>query len=143
MKSLAEVLSYQNDEVVFRFMGRFARDYGLSEMDARDVFLETKRWLWLCASSQKGPVQMIGEAFVIDEMWHTFLLFTQDYAEFCEHYFSKPIHHVPKKLSELEDQNWRDSLRKHYELIYDELGPAVLIKWSKIYPEKFEALRPQ
>lgn len=33
--------------------------------------------------------------FAIDEAWHHFILFTQDYDEFCKKHFGKFIHHVP------------------------------------------------
>lgn len=32
---------------------------------------------------------------VIDAVWHEFILFTDDYAAFCEHFFRQFIHHMP------------------------------------------------
>jgi hypothetical protein len=145
MKSLAtlqEVLKYENEEVILRF----SKEKRVPLDDAKDVFLETKRWLWLCASSPGQSVNMVGEAFVIDEMWHTFLLFTREYADFCEKYFQEFVHHVPKRSSEknvFEDSSWKISLRKDYAFIYDRLGSDVLMKWCKVYPEKFNAIRPK
>jgi len=31
----------------------------------------------------------------IDQMWHIFLLYTQDYMDFCEKYFGEYLHHLP------------------------------------------------
>ena len=36
----------------------------------------------------------------IDDMWHTFLLFTKDYADFCEKYIGKYFHHSPNNNTE-------------------------------------------
>ena len=88
---------------------------------------------------------MVGEAFVIDEMWHVFLLFSRDYAEFCSRYFPEFVHHVPKPSTELsspDDPSWRENLRKDDEYIYDRLGAETLVKWCQAYPEKFATLRP-
>jgi hypothetical protein len=142
LSSLLEVLKYENREVVLRF----SKEKRISFDDAEDIFQETKRWLWLCASSPGESVNMVGEAFVIDEMWHTFLLFTRDYADFCEKHFREFIHHVPKPSSEKQDvegDRRKADLRKDYELIYDRLGSEVLLKWCKVYPERFQALRPK
>jgi hypothetical protein len=140
VKSLSDVLNYENNEVVLRF----ARERNVSVEDASDVFLETKRWLWLCASSPGMPVNMVGDAFVIDEMWHTFLLFTRDYAEFCQTYLSEFVHHVPKRSDEdssLETEEAKTLLRQDYAFIYDRLGPDTLLKWCRTFPAKFAHLR--
>ena len=142
LASLTEVLEYENDEVV----RRFSRENRISLDDAQDIFLETKRWLWLCASSPGRAVNMVGEAFVIDAMWHVFLLFTHDYAEFCSRYFPEFVHHVPKpeiEPNQARDARWREDLRKDYEYIYDRLGADTLLKWCQNYPEKFAALRAE
>ncbi|MDR3605948.1 MAG: hypothetical protein P4M08_01050 [Oligoflexia bacterium] len=155
---LSEVLSYQNDELVHRF----AEDFKLSFSDAQEIFLETKRWLWLCARQRdaiqkKQPVPafipLLSEAYVIDLMWHTFLLFTKDYAEFCDRYFGFFIHHTPQTRAERESwqlkaeadpaaamQERRKSLRQVYEYIHDELGADVLVRWFETYPERFKSI---
>ena len=40
----------------------------------------------------------------IDEMWHTFVLFTQPYAAFCQRYFGRFIHHAPSTRVEREGE---------------------------------------
>ena len=149
--TLPEVLDYQNREIV----ARFAKETGIPRHDAEEVFVELKRWLWLCSYLRGVPVNMVGEAFVIDEMWHVFLLFTRDYSAFCDRYFGEFIHHTPKTsadqaawqvaLAGSSDQtlrNWRTSIKQDYELIYDHLGPVTLFKWCHEFPKKFQRLRP-
>lgn len=154
--SLAEVLSYQNEDVV----SRFAEDHDVSLADSEDIFLETKRWLWLCAKRKiavdHGEVEFLkvplfNEAYAIDLMWHTFLLFSEDYATFCEKHFGFFVHHHPKSKSErlkwqtviaadpdTAKKERRESLQKVYEYLYDELGPEILLKWCDEFPARFK-----
>lgn len=155
---LSEVLSYQNDDVV----ARFADDYSLSIADAEDIFLETKRWLWLCAKRKTGvggqgsfALPLFNEVYAVDMMWHTFLLFTKDYAQFCERYFGFFVHHAPKpraerlawqaKIAANPDKAWkerRESLVHIYGYLYDELGPEILVRWCEEFPARFKQLTP-
>lgn len=84
--------SYHNDSVV----SRFARDYKVNENDALRVFKETKQFLYDCSKSAKPLTPPSKE---VDQMWHTFILFTKDYAAFCLKHFGKFIHHTPIALS--------------------------------------------
>lgn len=162
MKELSQVLLYKNEEVVFRF----AEDFGVSEQDSQEIFQETLKWLWLCAyqseeaeagRSQFVEVPLLGEFFALDLMWHTFILFTQDYHDFCQEYFSTFIHHIPQKRSdkdlwrskmanaaETAKEERRKLVYSAYEVIYDLLGPETLSRWAEVFPEKFAALaRPK
>lgn len=142
---LEQVLSYRNDELVHRF----AEDFHVTLDVAEDLFLETKRWLWLCGHrrvefaqgrAEFVHVPLLSEAGPIDAMWHTFLLFTKDYAEFCDRHFGFFIHHYPmtraeKARAESESRETRlESTRKVYEYIYDQLGPETLKKWCEGLP---------
>lgn len=146
MKSLGDVLRYRNEEVVFRF----AADFGVSHADAEEVFLETKRWLWLCATHPSLALPLFSEARAIDEMWHTFLLFSRDYAAFCEEHFGAFVHHCPRTKRDQDAWNARVAadadaaraerrarLRKVYEVVVDELGVATLKKWCEEFPARF------
>lgn len=162
IRPLSETLAYENDLVVYKFMER----YKLSFRQANDVFTETKRWLWLCARalvqpSGPQPLFIIGmkELGMIDEMWHTFLLFTPVYAEFCEHHFGRFIHHLPSTRDEQERARARRradpegyereqlaAFRKEIAFVGQELGAATLRKWFTTYggkytPEKMDLLR--
>jgi hypothetical protein len=150
---LDEVLRYQNDEVVHRF----SSDHSISVADAEEIFLETKRWLWLCASQMAAApngigerIPLLSEARVLDLMWHTFLIFTTDYAAFCEKYFGFFVHHHPRMRAEkeawtkriAEDKEGaiaerRAMLRKAYILVADRLGTATLKKWCDDFPSRF------
>lgn len=143
-------------------MSRFAEDYGVSLADAEEIFLEMKRWLWICARRrqlvERGeaeffPVPLFNEANAIDLMWHTFLLYTEDYANFCGMNFGFFVHHQPRSRAERAawqsriatdpEGAWaerRAGLRRVYEYLYDEIGPEKLVKWCEEFPVRFAAL---
>lgn len=141
---------------------RFVEDHratGVTLSEASEIFRETKRWLWLCAyrkfEFEQGrcsfsQIPLASEALVIDLMWHTFLLFTKDYADFCQRHFGFFIHHYPMSREQrrsAEDARARDAqdfremriteLRPVYELIHDILGRETLVRWLDEYPKKF------
>lgn len=156
MPSLDKVLLYQNENVV----ARFADDHGVTEQEAQEIFLEAKRWLWLCAKLQRAAqtgegesfkLPLFNEAYAIDLMWHIFLLHTEDYAEFCQTHFGFFIHHHPKTRAErlawqqkIADDpvaariEREQNLRRVYDYLYDELGEEVLVRWCEEFPSRFQ-----
>lgn len=147
---LEQVLLYENDEVIRRFM----KNHGVSLPEAQEIFTETKRWLWFAAQrSPSDQLPLFNDGNPIDLMWHTFLLFTFDYAQFCQKYFGKFVHHYPRLSAEVQEfecrmqenpekllQEHKQVLKNMYELIHDELGADVLIRWCEEYPERFSNL---
>ena len=154
IRALDEVLAYRNDEVV----QRFAADHAVTRADAEEIFLETKRWLWLCASQMSSAedgvgegIPLLSEARAIDLMWHTFLLFSKDYAKFCQMHFGFFVHHQPR--TQVEKEAWerqvrenptealrerREMLRRGYEEVCQRLGAATLRKWCEDFPARFD-----
>jgi hypothetical protein len=151
---LKEILAYQNEDVV----ARFATDYEVSPEDAQEIFIEMKRWLYITArrrdaNREMAAVPLFNEAYAIDMMWHTFILFTQDYAEFCDKYFGTFIHHQPKTLKDTREWQARikadpegarrdreSNLRQVYEYLADEVGLEILAKWCEDFPNRFKHL---
>ncbi|OJH33822.1 hypothetical protein BON30_46750 [Cystobacter ferrugineus] len=152
--SLEEVLRYRNDAVVHRFI----KTWELSFEEAQELFRETLKWLWLSAYSitHQTEVRQLAisqSLLLLDEMWHTFILFTRDYHEFCDRYFGLYIHHRPtvkeEEAARLADYE-RDPaqyvaqqkalFRAQYALIYDVLGEETLNKWYSTYLEQYSDL---
>jgi hypothetical protein len=149
--TLDEVLEYSNRDVVHRFR----KNYGLTWEQAEDIFDQVKKWLWLANHRRhSGITQGLSidlSLVVIDEMWHNFVLFTKEYAEFCTHYFGYYLHHGP--ATEAEDleqreharamgpgeraQAVKDARRPQYEYIYDHLGEETFVKWYMEYPKLY------
>ncbi|MCC7453333.1 MAG: hypothetical protein IT222_04135 [Crocinitomix sp.] len=154
---LEEVMAYEDKDVVYKFM----ENYDVTYEGAEDLFNETKKWLWLCAKrkielehttdeEEKFNLFVDDSMIMLDEMWHTFVLFTKKYAAFCHHYFGIFLHHLPTTKSEKDAfaQRWeserevvmaeaKERTKKQYSYIYDalgeELGELTLNKWYKTY----------
>lgn len=73
---------------------RYQKDYEVSEKVAREHEKELKRFLIICAENHPNSTDMFSQE--IDNLWHTFLLFTKDYAQYCNENFGHFVHHVPK-----------------------------------------------
>ncbi len=103
LASLQEILSYRNEAVVARFRKKLA----VSDSEAEMLFSDVKRFLWLCSVAG-----VISPPPQIDEGWHHFILFTQDYDDFCRKYFGYFLHHRPSRPDDVSDggQLVRDTL---------------------------------
>jgi len=131
--SLAEVLAYRHPGVI----RRYAKEHGASPEEAAELFQETLKWLYLCYRSATDLPEgtgctMLPDIMKLDGMWHTFLLFTRDYADFCEHYFGFFLHHVPTEEEErqpVDEATLRQQLEQQYALVYDVLGEETLTAW--------------
>ncbi|MQV97057.1 hypothetical protein GHK46_06355 [Sinorhizobium medicae] len=81
-------MSYPIGEIVTRYAADQEIDAATAEEHAR----EAKRFLILCALN---PDRVYGMRGPIDEFWHTFVIFTSRYMDFCERVGGRFIHHYP------------------------------------------------
>ncbi len=138
-----EYLNFVPEDVIYRF----SKSFDLPEAEILDIFNETKKFL---ALYKVGKIVVTPELGIIDEMWHTFILFMQQYEEFCVKFFGKVIIHVPTSKKEFLDgeAKFENSKEEAIEeimqlqeymmnLTYDYLGEETLIKWFKTYPKKY------
>ncbi len=72
-------------------LSRYAKEHGTTPEYAEKLFLETKKFLVLCAL-RKGDLSPSEEQ---DKMWHHFIVHTVEYAQFCATYLGAFVHHVP------------------------------------------------
>jgi len=133
--ALDQVLAYRHPGV----LRRYCKEHHAAPWEAEEVFQEMLKFLYLCSrATTDGPegfgIVVSTEIEKIDWMWHTFLLFTMDYADFCERHFGFFLHHVP---NEAEDQNetpvdendLRSRVERQFALVYDVLGEKTLTAW--------------
>ena len=153
MKSLDEMLQYENTIVVQRFLNMF----DVTETIAKDIFKETLRYLYLSrvteqkrSEGQSMPsLGITHQIMIIDEMWHAFILNTRDYMKFCEKYLDQFIHHPPQyqsKDGKPYDIHNIEAFEQKVSYIYDTLGEETVEKWFSTYgdrygPEQLSALR--
>ena len=106
---------------------RYAEDQELPVEVAREHERELRRWLALCAA--RGGYAMRGP---IDEFWHTFIIFTKEYSEFCEQVAGQFIHHVPKTAAQGEEDPTKGGYYRFledYEKVFNETPPPHI--WPK------------
>lgn len=85
-----EVMAFQPPALL---IARFVRDHGATEEEAREQFEEIKKFLVVCASDR---TRSFAPSKRLDNMWHTFVLFTPHYVRFCE-MLGGYIHHRPTR----------------------------------------------
>jgi hypothetical protein len=118
--TLLEVMSYENPDLVARYRNKL----GLNEQEARLLFEETKRFLFLCGTlpGKWSPTKQI------DEGWHNFILFTKDYAEFCQTHFGRFIHHNPRRIVKRDTDG--ASPAETHDAARDLFGTELSEHWS-------------
>ncbi len=82
------MLAYRNPELV----SRFARKFDITHPQAKELFLDLKRFLAVCVSS----TETLAPPPQIDRAWHELILFTEEYAKFCAMHAGQFIHHRPE-----------------------------------------------
>ena len=138
-KPLSYVLAYRNEDVLGKFRERFT----VSQEEAEDLFTDVKKYLWLSAFARRRPSPPQLDMFspLVDELWHTFILFTKMYHKYCEDCFGYYIHHSPHtddpfkingdgSLEELESAIM-ERRRGMYQLVYDQLGEQTFFRWFR------------
>lgn len=140
MKSnINSVLTYTNPML----LKRYTKDYPNNTLSAGEALHELLNYLWLChqysielnhceqaSSLPKFTCAMYEEMSDIDDMWHTFILHTKDYMDFCHNYFGHFIHHLPLDEISLKDSNiYEEELYYYLHFIYDRLGETTVKKW--------------
>jgi hypothetical protein len=122
--------------------------------EAEDVFREMKRWLWLNAFYPNDSLGITEPLQIVDEMWHTFMLFSRDYAEFCDRYFGTFQHHSPTTHEEKQRDTRRakrdpegfvrgfaGDQRVLYSTVLEHLGERTVRKWYVEYKARYSPAR--
>jgi hypothetical protein len=133
------LMNYKNNKILLRY----DKDYPAAKMGSKEAFKELMKYIWLHykheaekkISNNKAlnfSCLIHEEMIDIDNMWHTFLLFTKDYHAFCNDYLDGIfLHHDPIGASEekvLYD-NYDQELSLYLSYIYDNLGEDTVLKW--------------
>ncbi|MGI0036892.1 MAG: glycine-rich domain-containing protein [Nitrososphaera sp.] len=92
------------DGVVSRLVEKSAYSQ-MSAAEILEMIAEFKKFVALLVinHSKKRRVEMTNEE--IDEIWHTFILFTKEYQEFCKMLVGEYIHHEPNVPADDVDQS--------------------------------------
>lgn len=86
-------LTLLDTEVADRLTLRITTDHpDIDQATARRIVGQTAAFV---ATSGQQPGQSLAPSKLVDIGWHTFILHTTDYAQFCEQVVGRFVHHVP------------------------------------------------
>ena len=102
----------------------YASKHGVSHITAERLARELEKFLWTAHFHLKSLVP----SAKIDEIWHDFILHTQDYTHFCATNFGQLIHHQPQLSSS-------SRLRRMYLTTIDILKREFVYVPRDIWPQ--------
>lgn len=110
-----------------RVLARYQTDCGVSAQQSALHERELKRYLFLCAENPGAHWPMVN---TIDDLWHTFLLFTQDYHAFCAQLGVPFIHHEPFLDGEVHE-TLADDYRRFLDIYRSNFGDPPTEIWPQ------------
>ncbi len=152
--TLDTVLNWQADDVVHAF----ATALGVTFEAAVAIFLEFKAMMWLMnemdfdGEGERGNSFVIDDSLVIlDEIWHTFILHTNDYHHFCKQLLGHYVHHAPTTPTQRAQHRetllgltreealtkFRNEKRWQYTYTLKKLGRDRFKLWYEEYHQKY------
>lgn len=108
-----------------------------SAAEAEALFTEAKRYLVLCEATPDTAFGM--HSAMVDAAWHTFVLFTTQYADFGMDHFGRYLHHAPAVDGPdpaLTDVGSFDDFRRRYEELYGQPLPAIWYDDTSLVPAR-------
>lgn len=119
------VLDYSNPDLVERIQKKLE----LPADQAEVLFKDLIKFLSLCAYRMDDSRAPLVPPKKIDEAWHNFLLFTEEYAGFCETFFGGFVHHQPStSKTPLRGNRIADTIALA-EMIYGDLSENWSTTW--------------
>lgn len=115
---LERILAFRSPEVPMRI----AQKVGISLEEAERLFNEILKYLYVCRQARKARIP-VAPSLVLDDGWHNFVLFTKEYARFCEGYVGEFIHHIPD-MGKPDPKRYAVS-RQMAESLLDYLDPTI------------------
>lgn len=107
-------------------LARYQREQSLPPDIVADHHMELMRYLSMSAVGL-GEERYYGMLGAVDELWHTFVIFTRDYAVFCDKVAGQFLHHIPvveNRPSGAKIDSYLLFLTD-YENVFAEAAPAV------------------
>lgn len=84
--------SLVSEELFERLVSRIVKDEGHDRDLAERIMDQALVFLAACTQEHGAP---LSPTPLVDVGWHTFILHTRDYSEFCQRIAGRMIHHVP------------------------------------------------
>jgi hypothetical protein len=78
-----------------RLVGRIVKEEGFDRSVAEEIMEAAICFLVICA---ENPDESFSPSPIVDIGWHTFILYTREYAKFCNEVAGRFIHHAPNDM---------------------------------------------
>ena len=123
---------------------RCQKDFGYSDYEIALLEKELKRYLVISVIEKNNSNSVGMYSKDVDNLWHTFILFTKDYFKFCKSCTGNYIHHVPEtedpnQKSEEElvkvRENFKSFAIMYEEIFKEELHPIWFLDACERQPE--------
>lgn len=102
----------------------------LTSAEAPSVERELRRFLALCLLARRGVIDEagIGPTKPVDKLWHSFVLWTKEYVDFCERALGGYLHHEYGLTPPPEDDGsrMREALETYFERVDEEVWAGSL-----------------
>lgn len=114
-----------------------------SVAEGEELFNEAKRYLVLSEVHRDLVVGMYSAR--VDEAWHAFILYTDQYRQFCKKYFGKYVGHAPTNAPDADDHDHDhrhrkdltfEEFREKYEELFEEMLPDVWYDRRGVTPDQ-------
>lgn len=125
-ETMTRAMSFDMQQV----LERYKKDYQVEDRLITLHHQELMRYLVMCSLSSEDRVVMMSKE--VDQLWHTFILFTKEYQRFCEQVASRFLHHAPNVNKPIN--NLKEKIEKFMSLYVDlfrEKPDATV--WNKLY----------
>ncbi len=117
-KEQVEMLQAIDEADLWFVEERLVRKSGIDAERAQEAIAEFKRYMSLIGLGYRG-LGMASPA--VDEVWHAFILFTKEYAAFCQAAFGEFIHHIPRTSRSPQPEGGTERFLRAYREVYGEL----------------------
>jgi hypothetical protein len=125
-KIIMSIMQYPMADIIKRCQ----KDFKYNDEDMLILEQELKRYLILCALKKYRDPSVNMYSRDVDNLWHSFLLFTKEYARFCDKNVGHFIHHTPETNKILSAQQFQEAqkefcnfVKKYEETFKDEIHP--------------------
>jgi hypothetical protein len=115
-KSWDSVMSYDFS----RIRAKIVSEGSVEESRVDTAITEFRKFLGLIVCGYNGLGMTSRE---VDDVWHTFILFTCEYTDFCSQVFGHYLHHQPATADEPVDSAAGDLFRRSYGEVFGDLDP--------------------
>jgi hypothetical protein len=117
--NLSEILEFKLPPLVRRLQ----KELRLNTSEAEELFNDTKKFLYLCRYQK-----VLVPSKAIDECWHRFILYTEEYTKFCLRFFKRWIHHHPLETKRKSDKK---TFKNTCLLAKENFGPILSANWKR------------